>query len=118
WSLARRSRPRESSSFGGEAEWRVRLCPPSKTYTWKKVSTYIQHPPFFEGLGKPVPDITPISNARILALLGDSITTDHISPAGSIKADSPAGHYLQGHGVEPIDFNSYGSRREIGRAHV
>src|SRR5690606_31329254 len=104
-------RTQYASVFDGDEEWRALPAPSSKTYTWKKGSTYIQHPPFFEGLSKQVPDITPISNARILALLGDSITTDHISPAGSIKSDSPAGHYLQGHGVEPIDFNSYGSRR-------
>ena len=104
-------RTQYASVFDGDEEWRALPAPSSKTYTWKKDSTYIQHPPFFEGLSKQIPDIKPISNARILALLGDSITTDHISPAGSIKSDSPAGHYLQGHGVEPIDFNSYGSRR-------
>ena len=104
-------RSQYASVFDGDEQWRDLPIPESKTYQWKKESTYIQHPPFFEGLDKKVPDIKPVKQARILALLGDSITTDHISPAGTIKADSPAGHYLQGHGVEPIDFNSYGSRR-------
>ena len=100
-----------ASVFDGDADWQALPTSSAKTYSWKADSTYIQHPPFFEGLKKDVPSVTPIKGAHILALLGDSITTDHISPAGTIKADSPAGHYLQGHGVEPIDFNSYGSRR-------
>jgi len=97
--------------FEGDAHWQKLPTPQSDTYNWTSESTYIQHPPFFQGLDAHTPPITPVKGARILALLGDSITTDHISPAGTIKADSPAGHYLQGHDVEPIDFNSYGSRR-------
>jgi aconitate hydratase len=104
-------RSQYASVFDGDEQWRSLPVPESQTYAWKKTSTYIQHPPFFDGLDSTVPDIKPVNGARILALLGDSITTDHISPAGAIKADSPAGHYLQGHGIEPIDFNSYGSRR-------
>ncbi|MEO1903264.1 MAG: aconitate hydratase AcnA [Alcanivorax sp.] len=100
-----------ASVFDGDEIWRSLPIPESKTYEWDEHSTYIQNPPFFEGLTEQVDDVQPVKNARILALLGDSITTDHISPAGAIKADSPAGHYLQGHDVEPIDFNSYGSRR-------
>ncbi|WP_416391095.1 aconitate hydratase AcnA [Alloalcanivorax xenomutans] len=100
-----------ASVFDGDETWRSLPIPDSKTYEWNSKSTYIQNPPFFEGLTPEVEDVQPVRNARVLALLGDSITTDHISPAGAIKADSPAGHYLQGHGVEPINFNSYGSRR-------
>ncbi|MCY3289378.1 aconitate hydratase, partial [Acinetobacter pittii] len=85
--------------------------PKSKTYEWADDSTYIRHPPFFEGIGEPPKPIKNIEQARILAVLGDSVTTDHISPAGNIKKDSPAGRYLQEQGVEPKDFNSYGSRR-------
>ncbi|MCU5781470.1 aconitate hydratase [Alcanivorax balearicus MACL04] len=100
-----------ASVFDGDEIWKSLPIPDSKTYEWNSKSTYIQNPPFFEGLTPEVEDVQPVRNARVLALLGDSITTDHISPAGAIKADSPAGHYLQGHGVEPINFNSYGSRR-------
>ena len=97
--------------FDGDATWQSIKVPQSKVYEWSDKSTYIQHPPFFEGLG-PEPDaIEDIRDANILAMLGDSVTTDHISPAGSFKADSPAGKYLQSHGVKPEDFNSYGSRR-------
>ena len=85
--------------------------PPGQTYAWDIGSTYVQEPPYFEGLTKtPVP-VTDIENARILALFLDSITTDHISPAGSIKAASPAGQYLVEHQVRPVDFNQYGTRR-------
>ncbi|WP_111657168.1 aconitate hydratase AcnA [Isoalcanivorax indicus] len=104
-------RKQYASVFDGDEMWQSLPVGDAMTYDWRSDSTYIQHPPFFEGLGKQVPPVTSVKNARILALLGDSITTDHISPAGAIKGDSPAGHYLQGHGVEPIDFNSYGSRR-------
>ena len=97
--------------FDGDEQWRSLEVPDSKVYTWTKKSTYIQHPPFFEGMGKTPDAVQDVKDARILALLGDSVTTDHISPAGSIKADSPAGRYLQEHGVKPHDFNSYGSRR-------
>ncbi|MBZ2189767.1 aconitate hydratase AcnA [Alcanivorax sp. JB21] len=104
-------RKQYASVFDGDEMWQSLPVGDAMTYAWRKDSTYIQHPPYFEGLSKTVPPITPVKRAHILALLGDSITTDHISPAGAIKGDSPAGHYLQGHGVEPIDFNSYGSRR-------
>ncbi|WDY56438.1 aconitate hydratase AcnA [Pseudomonas sp. PSKL.D1] len=97
--------------FAGDAQWQAIEVPQAATYVWQDDSTYIQHPPFFEAIGGPLPEITDIHNARILALLGDSVTTDHISPAGNIKADSPAGRYLRDKGVEPRDFNSYGSRR-------
>lgn len=97
--------------FTGDKEWQTMPVPAGETYAWKIDSTYIQHPPFFNNMGvKPNP-IKPIENARILAILGDSITTDHISPAGSIKADSPAGKFLQAQGVAVKDFNSYGARR-------
>lgn len=97
--------------FKGDAEWQAIKTGSGKTYEWNSDSTYIQHPPFFENL-KPTPEsIKPINNAFILALFGDSITTDHISPAGSIKANSPAGLYLKSKGVNEVDFNSYGSRR-------
>ncbi|AJD47581.1 aconitate hydratase 1 [Isoalcanivorax pacificus W11-5] len=104
-------RKQYASVFEGDEIWQSLPVGDAQTYGWSTKSTYIQHPPYFEGLTAEVPPVQPVKNARILALLGDSITTDHISPAGAIKADSPAGHYLQGHGVEPIDFNSYGSRR-------
>ena len=97
--------------FDGDASWQSIQVPESKVYAWSEDSTYIRKPPFFEGL-KDEPDaLGDIRGARILALLGDSITTDHISPAGAFRADSPAGKYLQSLGVEPKDFNSYGSRR-------
>ncbi len=97
--------------FAGDAQWQAIEVPQAATYVWQDDSTYIQHPPFFDDIAGPLPEIGDIHGARILALLGDSVTTDHISPAGNIKADSPAGRYLRGKGVEPRDFNSYGSRR-------
>lgn len=97
--------------FDGDASWQAIQIPKSKTYEWVDDSTYIRHPPFFEGVGEPPKPIKNIEQARILAVLGDSVTTDHISPAGNIKKDSPAGRYLQEQGVDPKDFNSYGSRR-------
>ncbi|WP_404298982.1 aconitate hydratase AcnA [Halomonas sp.] len=97
--------------FEGDEVWKAIDVPQSKVYQWSKDSTYIQHPPFFEGMGREPDAIGDVKDARILALLGDSVTTDHISPAGSIKPDSPAGRHLQEHGVKPVDFNSYGSRR-------
>lgn len=97
--------------FAGDAQWQAIEVPQAATYVWQADSTYIQHPPFFDDIGGPPPQVTDIQGARILALLGDSVTTDHISPAGNIKADSPAGRYLREQGVEPHDFNSYGSRR-------
>ncbi|MFA5959742.1 MAG: aconitate hydratase AcnA [Tatlockia sp.] len=97
--------------FLGDADWQAIQTNDNATYSWDSESTYIQHPPFFENLSQHPEPIKPIHNASILALLGDSITTDHISPAGSIKANSPAGLYLKSKGVDEADFNSYGSRR-------
>ena len=97
--------------FAGDAQWQAIKVPQAATYVWQDDSTYIQHPPFFDDIGGPPPVVKDVSAANILALLGDSVTTDHISPAGNIKADSPAGQYLREKGVEPRDFNSYGSRR-------
>jgi aconitate hydratase len=97
--------------FAGDERWRSLSVPKGDTYRWDGNSTYIRRAPYFDHMGvKPHP-VTDISNARVLAVLGDSVTTDHISPAGSIKKDSPAGKYLLDHGVLPADFNSYGSRR-------
>lgn len=97
--------------FAGDAQWQAIEVPQAATYVWQDDSTYIQHPPFFDDIGGPPPVVKDVCAANILALLGDSVTTDHISPAGNIKADSPAGQYLRDKGVEPRDFNSYGSRR-------
>ncbi|MFN3767780.1 MAG: aconitate hydratase AcnA [Ectopseudomonas guguanensis] len=97
--------------FAGDEKWQAIDVPKADTYAWQGDSTYIQHPSFFEDIAGDPPRITDIRQARILALLGDSVTTDHISPAGNIKADSPAGRYLREHGVDKADFNSYGSRR-------
>jgi aconitate hydratase len=97
--------------FEGSAEWRAIRSSPSEMYPWDSRSTYIQNPPYFEGMTMQVGAIQPIVGARCLALLGDSVTTDHISPAGSIKTESPAGAYLVEQGVSPSMFNSYGSRR-------
>jgi aconitate hydratase len=100
-----------SEVFQGDERWRGMAVSKGQTYAWDRDSTYIQRAPYFDDMNvKPAP-IEEIKNARVLALLGDSVTTDHISPAGSIKKDSPAGKYLQEHGVKPADFNSYGSRR-------
>jgi len=97
--------------FKGDERWRGLQVPKGETYAWEKNSTYIQRAPYFDEMAvKPSP-VQEIMKARVLAVLGDSVTTDHISPAGSIKKDSPAGKYLQEHGVKPADFNSYGSRR-------
>ncbi len=97
--------------FAGDSRWAGIDVAASDRYHWNNDSTYVQNPPYFEGMTAQVPGIAPIQGARCLALLGDSITTDHISPAGNIKADSPAGKYLMEHDVKPVDFNSYGSRR-------
>ncbi|UXY54927.1 aconitate hydratase AcnA [Pseudomonas tohonis] len=97
--------------FAGDDKWRAIQVPESDTYAWQADSTYIQHPPFFADIAGAPPRVEDVRQARVLALLGDSVTTDHISPAGNIKADSPAGRYLRENGVEPRDFNSYGSRR-------
>lgn len=97
--------------FAGTPDWQKMKVTDSKTYAWQTDSTYIQHPPFFDGMTATPEKIHDIKAARILALLGDSITTDHISPAGSIKADSPAGKYLISKGISVADFNSLGARR-------
>lgn len=97
--------------FDGDHRWKSLDTPTGNTFEWDPQSTYVRKPPYFEGMpAKPKP-VTDIANARVMAILGDSVTTDHISPAGNIKADSPAGKYLQEHGVDRKDFNSYGSRR-------
>jgi len=100
-----------SDVFRANKRWNEIEVPEGELYEWDPNSTYIQEPPFFTGLGAQPDDIQPIAGAKTLALLGDSVTTDHISPAGNIKVDSPAGKYLIEHGVERKDFNSYGSRR-------
>ena len=98
--------------FKGDEHWQsINVEGGSLTYAWNGNSTYVQNPPYFEGMSMTPDAVKDIENARVLGLFGDSITTDHISPAGSIKKDSPAGRYLSEHGVETIDFNSYGSRR-------
>ena len=97
--------------FAGDERWRGLPTPEGKTFAWDEESTYVRKAPFFEGLTMELTPVTDIRGARVLALLGDSVTTDHISPAGAIKADSPAGRYLADHGVARRDFNSYGSRR-------
>jgi aconitate hydratase len=97
--------------FEGDDRWRELDVPAGDTFAWDADSTYVRKPPYFEGMtDKPAP-VSDIHGARVLAKLGDSVTTDHISPAGAIKRDGPAGEYLSGHGVERRDFNSYGSRR-------
>ncbi|MCK0767210.1 aconitate hydratase AcnA [Chromohalobacter canadensis] len=100
-----------SEVFEGDEIWKSLEVPESDVYAWNNKSTYIQHPPFFEGMGKEPAPLEDVKDANVLAMFGDSVTTDHISPAGAIKPDSPAGRYLQENGVKPMDFNSYGSRR-------
>ncbi|MEX0990902.1 MAG: aconitate hydratase AcnA [Actinomycetota bacterium] len=97
--------------YEGDERWRALPSPDGAIYDWNPVSTYVQEPPFFVGLSDDLPPPEDILDARCLVMVGDSVTTDHISPAGAIKADSPAGRYLQELGVEPRDFNSYGARR-------
>ncbi|PYU05441.1 MAG: aconitate hydratase AcnA [Acidobacteria bacterium] len=97
--------------FDGDAHWKSMPVPEGDLYQWDPKSTYIKLPPFFENMPKSPPPLADIHGARVLALLGDSVTTDHISPAGSIPVDSPAGKYLIAHGVKPHEFNSYGARR-------
>jgi aconitate hydratase len=97
--------------FEGDARWRALPVPTGDRFNWEAESTYVRRPPFLENLSMQPAPLADISGARVLAVLGDSITTDHISPAGNIKADSPAGKYLIEHGVAPKDFNSYGARR-------
>ncbi|MGA2964179.1 MAG: aconitate hydratase AcnA [Candidatus Korobacteraceae bacterium] len=100
-----------SEVFKGTAQWQALPVPEGDTYAWDAASTYVQNPPYFEGMKLNPPEVTDIKGARVLAVLGDSITTDHISPAGSFKVDSPAGKYLTEHGVQKADFNTYGARR-------
>jgi aconitate hydratase len=100
-----------SEVFLGDERWNNLPTPEGDLYEWAETSTYVRNPPYFAGMGREPEPIRDIHGARVLLLLGDSITTDHISPAGSIKKDGPAGQYLIAHGVDPKDFNSYGSRR-------
>ncbi|MFU8947939.1 aconitate hydratase AcnA [Mycetocola zhadangensis] len=100
-----------ASVFEGDERWRSLPTPAGSTFDWNPESTYVRKPPYFEGMTMETTPVSDITGARVLAKLGDSVTTDHISPAGSIKADSPAGRYLTEHGIERKDFNSYGSRR-------
>ncbi len=102
---------RYAEVFAGDARWQALETPAGEAFAWDPASTYVRRPPYFDGMPLQPRPVTDITDARILAVLGDSVTTDHISPAGSIKADSPAGRYLSEHGVERQDFNSYGSRR-------
>ena len=97
--------------FTGDERWRGLQTPEGATFEWDPESTYVRKPPYFDGMEREPRPVTDIEGARVLAKLGDSVTTDHISPAGSIKGDSPAGRYLADHGVDRRDFNSYGSRR-------
>jgi aconitate hydratase len=97
--------------FEGDHRWKSLATPTGKIFEWDTKSTYVRRPPYFDGMPKQPTPVTDISGARVLAILGDSVTTDHISPAGNIKADSPAGIYLAEHGIDRADFNSYGSRR-------
>ncbi|MGH3443433.1 MAG: aconitate hydratase [Nitriliruptorales bacterium] len=102
---------RYADVFIGDEAWTALETPAGDRYEWEAASTYVQPPPFFAGIGSEPPPVTDVRGARVLAVLGDSTTTDHISPAGSIRADSPAGRYLTDRGVKPLEFNSYGSRR-------
>jgi aconitate hydratase len=104
-------RTRYADVFAGDERWRSLPTPTGDTFEWDGASTYVRKPPYFEGMPRTPQPVVDIAGARVLAKLGDSVTTDHISPAGSIKAESPAGAYLAAHGVERKDFNSYGSRR-------
>jgi aconitate hydratase len=97
--------------FSGDERWRALPVPEGSRYAWAEDSTYVRRPSFFEGISREPAALTDLSGARVLALLGDMVTTDHISPAGSIAKDSPAAKYLVDNGVSPRDFNSYGSRR-------
>jgi aconitate hydratase len=102
---------RYADVFAGDDRWRDLPTPEGNTFEWDSESTYVRKPPYFDGMDREPAPVTDITGARVLAKLGDSVTTDHISPAGSIKADSPAGKYLSEHGIDRKDFNSYGSRR-------
>ncbi len=107
-----------SQAVGGDAHWSAIQVQPSAIFDWQESSTYIQEPPFLAEVTTEIPDVQPIRAARVLALLGDTVTTDHISPAGAIAKDGPAGRYLQEQGVQPRDFNSFGSRRGNDRVMV
>src|SRR6185312_5778386 len=100
-----------SRVFDGDEDWKKLKVPTGDLYAWDEKSTYVKHPPYFEGMTKEPGKVSDIVDARVLLVLGDSITTDHISPAGNIKKSSPGGSYLVEHGVDVKDFNSYGSRR-------
>lgn len=100
-----------ASVFDGDHRWKSLATPTGKVFEWDAQSTYVRKPPYFDGMPKTPTPVVDIAGARVLAILGDSVTTDHISPAGNIKADSPAGKYLAEHGIDRKDFNSYGSRR-------
>ena len=104
-------RERYAHVFDGDERWKALDIPTGETFKWDEKSTYVRKPPYFEGMPKQPTPVSDIANARVLAKLGDSVTTDHISPAGSIKPETPAGQYLLAHGVQKADFNSYGSRR-------
>ena len=97
--------------FAGDERWRSLPTPEGDTFAWAEESTYVRKPPYFEGMQREPSPVSDVTGARVLAKLGDSVTTDHISPAGSFRPDSPAGVYLASHGVDRKDFNSYGSRR-------
>jgi aconitate hydratase len=98
-------------SLQGDDRWKALEAPGGELFQWDETSTYVKRPPFFDNMPRQAPSLKDIYGARVLAVLGDSVTTDHISPAGSIQADGPAGKYLQAHGIAPQDFNSYGARR-------
>lgn len=104
-------RSRYADVFKGEEAWNALPVPSGATFAWDETSTYVKHPPYFEGMAAAPEPLKDIDQARVLVMVGDSVTTDHISPAGAIPADGPAGKYLIEHGVEPKDFNSFGSRR-------
>ena len=104
-------RRRYADVFEGPEAWRALAAPTGATYAWDPASTYVKSPPYFEGMPAEAPPVRDVKGARCLVFVGDSVTTDHISPAGSIEPDGPAGRYLQEHGVAPKDFNSYGARR-------
>jgi len=104
-------RSRYADVFAGDQRWQSLQTPTGNTFDWAPDSTYVRKPPYFDGMHRDPSPVSDIHGARVLAKLGDSVTTDHISPAGSIRADSPAGRYLLEHGVDHVDFNSYGSRR-------
>ena len=104
-------RARYADVFRGDDLWEAVPVSVGTRFSWDSDSTYVRRPPYFDGMSMDPPGIPTVNGARALAVLGDSITTDHISPAGAIQADSPAGEYLSEHGIAPADFNSYGSRR-------